>query len=478
MKFQSASSETAEVPTPSNTLSGIARILGRAIYATLLLLITLATIAYGGADPLWKAVFTTAILAVSILAVFEITLSNYPKPAGIGILLPVLVLIVFAYLQTLPLSTAAPPGSGIELQFWNSISADPYETRIFALQLLALMLFTGMLLRYASPERRLRRLIHLIIAVSVASAVFGMLRQTMQHGPGFGLPMLLPEQGYGQFINKNHFAYLMEMGLGLVLGLLAAGGVRRDQVLIYLAVSLPIWMALVLANSRGAILAMLGQVVVTLLLFPMVVRVDQVNSGRAWKVLTAPFVRVALVVSLLLFCIIGVFWVGGDRLANNIEAARLEFGGPEESNLGVNRLRIWRDTLDLIKANPIVGVGMGGYWAAIPRYHDAAGSMTPQQAHNDYLEIIASGGLVGLAIFLWFVFLVFKRGRANLQSPDAFRRATSFAGLVAIAGVAIHSLMDFGLHRMANAMIFVALIVIVTGGISKQTATRNQNAQG
>jgi len=104
--------------------------------------------------------------------------------------------------------------------------------------------------------------------------------------------------------------------------------------------------------------------------------------------------------------------------------------------------------------------------------------MTPQQAHNDYLEIIASGGLVGLAIFLWFVVLVFKRGRANLQSPDAFRRATSFAGLVAIAGVAIHSLMDFGLHRMANAMIFVALIVIVTGGISKQTATRNQNAQG
>jgi len=42
LKFQSASSETAEVPTPSNTLSGIARILGRAIYATLLLTVVLA----------------------------------------------------------------------------------------------------------------------------------------------------------------------------------------------------------------------------------------------------------------------------------------------------------------------------------------------------------------------------------------------------------------------------------------------------
>ena len=156
------------------------------------------------------------------------------------------------------------------------------------------------------------------------------------------------------------------------------------------------------------------------------------------------------------------FWVGGDRLATSIEAARGEFTESTESREGVTRLKIWRDTIEMIKANPIAGVGMGGYWTEIPRYHQAPGIMTPQQAHNDYLELLASGGIVGLAIFLWFVFVVLRHARANLQSPDRFRRAACFAALIGIAGVAVHSLVDFGLHRMVNAMMFAALIVIAT----------------
>src|SRR2546425_10279412 len=72
-----------------------------------------------------------------------------------------------------------------------------------------------------------------------------------------------------------------------------------------------------------------------------------------------------------------------------------------EAREGVTRVKIWRDTIKMFQANPIAGVGMGGYWTAIPSYHQAPGSMTPQQAHNDYLELVASGGILGLAIFVW-----------------------------------------------------------------------------
>jgi putative inorganic carbon (HCO3(-)) transporter len=455
----------------------VADLLSQAIYAATLTLIILATIAYGGSDPWWKAVFTTAIFAISIFAVLETTLSNNPKFPWVWILFPIFLLVVFSLIQTVVLSHTAPAASGIQYPFWNSISADPYETRIFALQLTALALLAGLFFRYATTQRRLRRLIHVIIGLAVASAVFGLLRQTAQHQPGFGLPLLLPEQGYGQFINKNHFAFLMEMGMGLSLGLLAAGGVRRDRALIYLAVLFPMWTALVLSNSRGALLAMLAQLVITILLFPAVVQDSRLRSGKAWGFIKAPAVRLVLVLGLVVSCFIGVLWVGGDRLASNIEGARIEFTAPEESRLGVTRLEIWQATIQLVKDNPITGVGMGGYWAAIPRYHDASGSMTPQQAHNDYLELLASGGIVGVAIFLWFVVVVFRRAQANLKSADSFRRAATFAALIAIAGVAVHSLVDFGLHRMANAMIFVALIVIATSKVSRETKTLNDNAE-
>ncbi|MCA1602327.1 MAG: hypothetical protein LC776_12025, partial [Acidobacteria bacterium] len=89
--------------------------------------------------------------------------------------------------------------------------------------------------------------------------VFGIVRQTTQRGEaGFILPYLMPGEGYAQFINQNHFAFLMEMALGLVLGLVVGGGVRRDRVLIYLVAVVPVWTALVLSNSRGGIFSMLS----------------------------------------------------------------------------------------------------------------------------------------------------------------------------------------------------------------------------
>jgi phosphotransferase system glucose/maltose/N-acetylglucosamine-specific IIC component len=75
------------------------------------------------------------------------------------------------------------------------------------------------------------------------------------------------------------------------------------------------------------------------------------------------------------------------------------------------------------------------------------------------------------------VVIVSRHARENWRSPDRFRRAACFASLIAIAGVAVHSLVDFGLHHMANAMIFAALIVIATSNVSSDQKTLKDNAE-
>ena len=62
----------------------------------------------------------------------------------------------------------------------------------------------------------------------------------------------------------------------------------------------------------------------------------------------------------------------------------------------------------MFAAHPILGVGLGGYWIGITAYHDASGLMTPQEAHNDYLEVLSSGGVIGFAIGVWFVVAVVR----------------------------------------------------------------------
>jgi O-antigen ligase len=127
----------------------------------------------------------------------------------------------------------------------------------------------------------------------------------------------------------------------------------------------------------------------------------------------------------------------------------------------------------MFKANPISGVGLGAYWAAITEYHDASGSLTPQEAHNDYLELLASGGVVGAGLGCWFLIVLAKRIKANLRSANSFRRGVRYGAILGVIGVLIHSLFDFGLHMLVNALVFAALVVIATQSLTEHRSRRS-----
>ena len=417
--------------------------LNKIIFAALVGLIAITTVPYGTVEAWWKAAFVCAVFAICIVAIIETLVSGPERIAGGPVLLPMLALPALAFLQTL------------------SISADPFQTRFFALQMLALTAFLALLIRYASTERRVRVLVYTVLGVAVVSAIFGILRQTTQQETGFILPLLKPNQGYGQFINKNHFAYLMEMAFGLGLGIILSGGIKRDRVLIYVALLLPIWTGLVLANSRGGVLAMLVQIVVAALLL---------LSLQTFSVARSVALKAVLIIILVGGVLVGTFWVGGDRLATNFGATTREFNTDvATTRAGASRNEVWRASLKMFGAHPILGVGLGGYWIGITRYHDASGLMTPQEAHNDYLELLSSAGLLGFAIGVWFVVAVVREVRKNLSLDNGFRRAVRFGAVLGLTGVAAHSLVDFGLHIMINAIVFITLIMLATTKFEPQS---------
>lgn len=411
----------------------VSSVANKLVFGALVGLIVIAAIPYGTVEPWWKAAFVCAVFAICIVAVIEGLVSGSFEIYGGSILLPMLALSVLAFVQTLSLGSREVA----TLTIWNTISADPYQTRFFVLQMLALTVSLALFYRYANSERRIRVLVYTILAVAIASAVFGILRQTTQQQIGFVLPLLKPNQGYAQFINKNHFAYLMEMAFGLGLGLVIADGVTRERLLIYFALLLPIWIGLVLSNSRGGILAMLVQIVVATLFL---------MSKQSVAL------RAVLIIVLVAGVLFGTLWVGGDRLASNLGAATSELS---TTHAGASRNEIWRATLKMFAAHPILGVGLGGYWIGITAYHDASGLMTPQEAHNDYLELLSSGGVIGFAIGVWFAAAVIRAARRNTN-------IVRLGATLGIVGVAVHSLVDFGLHILVNAIVFLALIMMAT----------------
>jgi O-antigen ligase len=269
--------------------------------------------------------------------------------------------------------------------------------------------------------------------------------------------------------------------------LIAGRGVRRDLRLSYVAAIVTMWTALVTSNSRGGIFSMLGQLTFVALLFTFVQPKPEV-SGRprrvsGWLLWTrgSLLVRIALSACLVTVVAAGVVFVGGDSLVKRLEVVPDEVGAEvDHLNQGVRRIEIWRATWQLIKDHPVSGIGFGGYATAIPQYHNASGRAMPQQAHNDYLELLASGGLIGVAFSAWFVVAFFRQARARLRSTDSFRRATCFGALAGLFGVAVHSLTDFGLHVTVNALVFVALVAIAAanGRVEKESNEQFGHVKG
>jgi len=464
-RAREAAIEYEETRAITSKRESIARVFSSIIFSSLLVLIAFVAVPYGTVEPWWEALFECVIFALGALWIVEGMLSREWIAKGHRIFLPILLITLYAFLQTLPVPGGSSNVAGLKV--WSAISADPYETRLSVLKLLALTLAGVMLLGYTSNSRRLRALIFTIIGVGILSAFFGILRQTTQHSTGFFLPFLQSGSGYGQFINRNHFAFLMEMVLGLISGLIVGRGVRREQILIYLSLALPVFVALVLCNSRGGLFSMLAQVLFLALLFshagPERGERNQERDERSllWRISRARILRPVLILGLLVTVFIGALWIGGDALTSRLETVSSEMTTESSAgNEGVRRREIWQATWKMIKDHPLMGVGFNGYWAAIPQYHNASGELTPQQAHNDYLELLASGGVIGVLLVLWFLFLFVKGARLSFQAKDSFRRAASMGAATGLFGVAVHSMVDFGLHVTINALVFTALVII------------------
>ena len=441
----------------------VSQVLGNVIFYALLTVLSLTAVPYGTVEPWWRAVFECAMFTLSLLWVVDSMFSGTWFVAQHRLLIPLLALVVFAFIQTvLPLrSGSSDPGAGL-----LPTSLAPYDTKMVAFQLLALVITGGLLLRYTTNRRRLMGLVYVVVGIGFVSTIFGLLRMTLQHGPGFLLPFLQPKGGFGQFINHNHFAFLAEMSLGLVLGLMLRRPIRLTRLALGLVLAIPMWIAIVYSGSRGGLASMIGQVLLVALLMFIVspasqLRKEQNRHERVRRIGPSLVTRVVLCVCFLVMMVTGIVWVGGDPLASRLESAPDELGVKDSDKYArADRSTIWPTTWQMIKDHPLAGVGFGGYWIAITKYHHGSGEFTPQQAHNDYLELLASGGLIGAALVVWFISLFLKELILHLRHSDALARAYSGGALAGMFAVGIHSIFDFGLHVTINNLLFVSLLAI------------------
>jgi O-antigen ligase len=433
------------------------------IFYGVVVLIALTAIPYGTVDSWSQALFECAVFFLTLLWIVHGFIEGSWRAGNSRLLWPLIGLVSLAVVQSIAWTQTNLGGERV----WVALSADPFETRAFVFRMAALVLVALLVIRFTSNTRRLGVLVHAVIVVAIGSALFGIARQAMQHGDGFVLSRLPFEMGFAQFINKNHFAFLVEMALGLIIGIAFMRRSRHDRILLYLSLLLLLGASIILSRSRGGLMAVAVQLIFASLLFVKsrtFSRHNRLHQRSRMRWIRSLGVTVIAAGVLVMIILAGVIGLGGDQLATGFETASDEIKGAQQSEMheGARRRDIWRATWLMFKAHPIAGAGLGGYWAEVPVHHTASGVLTPQQAHNDYLELLASGGALATGLFVWFAVVLIRQARQSVTTTHGFQRAAVLGAIISVAGVAVHSLVDFGLHITINALGFVILLGILS----------------
>jgi O-antigen ligase len=108
----------------------------------------------------------------------------------------------------------------------------------------------------------------------------------------------------------------------------------------------------------------------------------------------------------------------------------------------VERLAHWQAAISMANDHPFIGVGLGNYEAAYPAYRLVGWPRALGHAHNDYLNLLAETGLVGLTGYVaGWALIVYWTLRA-LQQPDPVMRGLVLGLMGTWTHLAVHSFVD------------------------------------
>ncbi len=427
--------------------------------------IWIAVLAFGGTSPRFFLLTEVIILG---LGVFFLSASLHAPVTAMRLPLAAPVtLIALVVLQILPLPVfLAQLYPSLHTAFAgdarHTLSVAPYQTVSHLLLLVTFLTAFYLVLLVCKDREAKKRLVYSLVALGAFEAFYGLVQYLTGWQQIFTyVKKYYLEEATGTYINRNHFAGLLEMTLPftVALALRQARTLRRAvrgeaplraalsasellPLLFWLFVAATIFTALIFSRSRMGLISALFSTIAVLAF----VRTSSFSPRTRAGVATLFFLGV-----------IGlVVWIGSDPVIT-----RLETLGQEYSRTGQNRISIWRDTLKLVRQHPLFGTGLGTFSVAYPSVQTSFLNLIVDHAHCDYLEVVSELGLPGgILVFGSILWVLAQTIRHYGEAVDRFDTAASLGCIGSIAAMLAHGLADFNLYIPANALVFTVILAL------------------
>lgn len=395
------------------------------IFAVALFALTIATIAV-----MWQPAFwATSVAEVGAFTLASVWLILYMMGATalqIGIIL-------------IPLVAAA---SWPLLQLAFGLTIYRWSTSVSALYWCAnaAIVFTG--LQIFSDAGVRKWYLRALVAAGFVLAVVASLQLYTADAKIFWLfEVKYSNVAMGPFVYPNQYAAFIE--LLLPIALTQAFSDRTGWRTFHGLAALVMYASVLVAASRmGFVLTSLELVVVPL--------VAAKRSGIS---------RRQLLASAAIF--LGMLMILGIASGPEVLISKLQQKDPY-----VGRREYVESSLRMIRAKPLLGIGMGNWPAAYPAYATFDEGWFANQAHNDWAQWAVEGGVPFAVLMLWVAVWSF---------PRALRTGWG----IGVPVVFVHCLVDYPIQRIGVAIVFFSLIAAIAwpDGVPEPSAKRRTGAR-
>jgi hypothetical protein len=335
---------------------------------------------------------------------------------------------------------------GVDAARPHPLTIDPASTA-GALAVSVIVAAAFWITRSIARHDALRRLARAIAWAGLALSVLAIvLRATTATGLVYGIWYAGESaRPYGPFINRNHTGTWLLLALPLVVGYMLARTDRQarrgrpafDTAMLWLGASA----AAILAAALGSLSRSTAVGLAAAAVFGTSVALRR--GGRPGRWLFAAAIVSAMVALSLRQTV---------ELADRFENSR--------ATATWDRPEIWRETAAIVRDFPATGVGAGAFEGAMLVYQRADRRIFFNQAHDQYMQFAAEGGVLLLVPLAWLA-IVFTRDASLRLAHDASALFWIRLGaLAAIAGVVVQSVWETGLRMPANAMLFAVIAAL------------------
>jgi O-antigen ligase len=432
-------------------LDGRMNHLNKTISGGILVAVIFTGLAFGGVEPWAIFVFEAIVIALLLLWGIKALRDKRLKLTIPDVALPMAALVLVGLIQSVAFTGADGR--------WMSLSMNVGYTRNAVTVVLFMLIALIIASNFLASRERLVTAANVLVFYGLAVAVFALAQYFTWRGRFYWVRPTMATAAFGPFANHNHFAGYMELLIPLPIALIITRAVSREMRVLYGFAAVIMGLAAVASLSRGG---MISLVAMTMFIIVVGMRLPTGRGKRRRQGRFPAVVSQMIVVAALVAVIAaGVLWIGADPIVQRVTQGQLVEGQTKETFSG-SRGWIWRDTITMIRANPLIGVGLGAYVTAFNIYTQTDGSMRVPQAHNDFLQIVADCGIVGGLIALWFLIVVFRAVGRGLKARDPLLAGLALASGGGIFAILVHSLFDFNLQIPSNALLFLILVAVAS----------------